>query len=376
MLKVCSSCHKTFNEGVDVPIGYMLKVESAPYSWDLCYDCAKELKHPAVINLQVPLNKGLLRECEKCHRHLPAKQVQKHPVEHFHLCPTCTAKVNETNAKPSASFSKRTGERTGRANGGIDRRLAVLRQREAELTRENERLKRSRPLTLGDELKAGVHDRANAVAKALSRNVGFFDGGSLQDHQLMNKRIEANQRQSRLPRPRRFLSLDALIKGQRNSRKADGLSGSAPGDATEGAEQVVTTASRGPQSYAGYETSRRDDYFSDVLPGSAANSDPARDYYPDSTSASRWPRLDPEGASLTRTIADASPRDADVGDLGIRLFNGESSAFFTPASASDRFVGSSVIIRTPTRATPDVAKLAATLAMQLRRGPKVFGRNL
>jgi hypothetical protein len=378
MKKVCSLCHKEFNEGVDVPKGYLLKVDLPPYTYWECYDCAKAVGDPRAMTLRAPasLGKGLLRDCDRCHKHLPARQVLKHPTEHLHLCPTCTAKVDATNAKSTRPSSELLGntvhKRTSKIDGGVQRRLAELREKEIELRRQqNEFLRDSgRPFTLGDELKVQARDRAYAVAKALSANVGFFDGGSLQDHQRMNKRAEAIQRQSKLPRPVAYGSLGALQNGQRNSRKADGLSGSAPGDASAAAEQVAATDRSMPRSYSSYEPSRRDDYFSDILPGSAATSDPARDYYPDS--ANLRPDWVPEGDANPRTIADANQRDTG----GIRLFSGNSSAYFKPASPTVKFVGSDLVVRTPSRPQVDVAKFAMDLALRLRRGPKFFGKNL
>ena len=93
---------------------------------------------------------------------------------------------------------------------------------------------------------------------------------------VWKKSIEANQRQSRRPQPVAYGSLDALMKGQKNSRKADGLSASAPGDATEGGERVAVTDRSMPRSYEAIP-SGRDDSFLSILPGGSATSDPGRD---------------------------------------------------------------------------------------------------
>ena len=163
------------------------------------------------------------------------------------------------------------------------------------------------------------------MAKALGPGAGFFDGGALQDSQRLRKRAEAIEAQAGRPQPRGFTTLDALRRNQKNSRKGDGLSGPAPGDATSGAEQVTITDRSMPRSY-GPEQSRRDDSFIDILPGGPATSDPGRDYYPDS--ANLHPDWVPEGGATPMTQADAYQRDL------------------------------------------------AVLARQLRMGPKVFGKNL
>jgi hypothetical protein len=352
------------------PLLDKVMIGSKPFNF--CYNCGLKFDHPDIFGKSASLGKALLRECDRCHQHLPAKQVVKHLTEHLHLCPTCTAKVDATNAKSIRPASELLGntvhERTSKIDGDVQRRLAELREKEIELRKKwNELLRDSgQPLTLGDELKAQAHDRACAVAKALGANAGHANIDSLQDSQRRNKRAEAIQRQSRMPRPVPYGSLGALQSGQRNSRKGDGLSGSAPGDASAGAEQVTATDRSMPQSYGGYEPSRRDDYFSDILPGSAASSDPSRDYYPDSTNL--HPDWVPDGDARPMSIADAG---------NIRLFTGESSAYFKPAAPVDRFVGSNLVVRSPGRPrATDMGKLALDLAMKLRRGPRVFGKNL
>ena len=39
---VCALCHKSFSPE------YMLKVEAPPYSYQICYDCGREVGHPAI----------------------------------------------------------------------------------------------------------------------------------------------------------------------------------------------------------------------------------------------------------------------------------------------------------------------------------------
>jgi hypothetical protein len=352
-MKLCSKCRRFRDE--------KLMIE------DTCYYCMPA-DDPRIIR------KELLRECERCHKHLRASHVPKHRIEHLYLCPSCTAKVDETNAKSNASFTKRTA----RSNGAIDRRLATERERNKELQKEHtellRRLRISQPLIPRDQTQSEAHTRNEAFAKVLRADSGRSSLDALYDAQHRRKRAEGNARQSRLPRPVPYGSLGALADGQKNSRKADGLSRPAPGDATAGAEQVAVTDRSMPRSYEGVP-SGRDDSFLSSLPGGPATSNPVYDYYPDS--ANLHPDWAPEGSASPITVADAAQRDTYSGNLGIRLFNGDSSAFFTPASATDRFVGSSVVIRTPNRAAnTDLGKLAASLAMKLKRGPKVFGRNI
>jgi hypothetical protein len=275
----------------------------------------------------------------------------------------------------------------------------LLERQHDLLTREYELLSAAgsspKPLLLRDELKAGAHQRNDAVQKALRREAGFFDVRSLQESQRLAKRDAALEAQSRRPQPRAFSSLEALVRAQKNSRKRDGFSGPAPGDARAGAQEVMATDRAMPQSYSGYEPSRRADSFNDILPGGPALSDPTYDPYPDSATNFR-PWVTEGGTPMTQ--ADALRRPAAYRgpsgvetfvnpddpsrnpptrpfELGIKLFAGESSAFFKPATPMTSFGRSGLVVRTQSREAPrklDVNKLAAAL----RRGPKVFGKNL
>ena len=377
MSKVCSLCHKSFREGVDCPQGYLLKVDMPPYTYWECFDCAKAVGDPRVMTLRAPAIIGksqpVLRKappriyrCLKCGNRITEDLLAPPPYDVEPLCKTCHGEL-------------RARRRDRNDHENIDSRpvptvlgasIHKLLDRQNELLKEQARLRSSGPqLILRDQIKLENHTRNDAMAKTLRPHAGFFDAGALQDHQRLRKRAEAIEAQSRRPQPRAFFSLDALAKAQKNSRTPDGLSSSTSGDGTSGAEQVAITDRAMPRSY-GAQPSQRDDSFIDILPGGPANPAPAADPYRDSTSL--HPEWVPGGDATPVTLADANQRDTG----GIRLFNGDSSAYLKLSTPADRFIGSNLVVRSPSRAQADVAKFAMDLAMKLRRGPKFFGRNL